>query len=115
MFNRFQNPSILEISNRCNVKVALPAPILYSSGGGLSVLNFCNFLSAQIPELGRLYYASAHSFLTGVANVENLRREFPRERRFHSPSPRVFRSRFLIVKHDCLSVSQPTMAQWNAA
>lgn len=83
-FNRFQNRCSLEISNRCNfVKVASPAPILYSSGGGLSALNFCNFLSAQIPELGRLYYASAHSFLTGVANVENLRREFPRERRFH--------------------------------
>lgn len=63
--------------------MASPAPILYSSGGGLSALDFCNFLSAQIPELGRLYYASAHSFLTGVANVENLRREFPRERRFH--------------------------------
>lgn len=65
--------------------MALPVPILYSSRGGLSALNFCNFLSAQIPELGRLYYASAHSFLTGVANVENLRREFPRERRFHPP------------------------------
>lgn len=78
----------LDIRSRFRIDATSKWPYSFQYFIQAEALNFCNFLSAQISELGRLYYASAHSFLTGVANVENLHREFPRERGF-SPPPRI--------------------------